>query len=1142
MAVPPILPVAAPATHTAKAQSRKIEDFRPGYPRFTSLISSHDSFFLFRRFSRLRARLLLIKQDRLAVLEQKLDDIDNAETIPIFLGKARIDRNQDRLSVLAEIESTLAEYDNLVDRTERTLSFGRSEIRDVQSLRNWVDGNGCVARDETSYLSDEKDLFSLSPTLDSAATRFEDWIEDRMAQFFCHRKLGILGRDVSSDPNVHIYSGTFIKRTAKAFMICLVTMLLLLPIVICNLVNALATRLLIVMLSTVVYLLVLSGLTRVKTIELVVAGTTYATVLTVFITLVAPLKQDYETAKLFLEDKACEYSLKASGALCTLGKIGPHHFILAGSNENDLNTALFVNDTVNDLLTEFPSIRVGFLIGVNAVAPTEGLAKIGDIVVGTPQGLEPGLVQFDTRQTTHLNRLSVTHQMSPPPSVVHYAVDSLRSRSGRLEFRNGLLESAMAICRSDTDQANLGWSDSVKVLHGKIASSQSNPPKDDVLNRAGRDSKVLCFERAAAKLKPQIPFLTVCGITQTTNGFENTLKRRRAGMAAIVYAMLIAGKIDLQKLERQHTFTDLFVYEPFDLERPGFRLIRLKQGTQLPLKCYLIQAYLDKESVFDYEALSYVWGSQSTPCEVMVDDKFMSITTSLYDALCHLRKSDEDLILWVDGLCIDQSNTKERSHQVNHMSEIYRKADNVIIWLGYLGGNATLLKTVADQFAKQIPSQAFRKWSREDSRWRDQWCEAEKSLGIFDTNNLVNGLSTFLENSWFTRIWILQEVANAKRAIIQCNLGEIPAKIFAILPHVIGCSVSDQCQAVLDIMPGLSSTTSWWSRDRNLCTLLYKFRGSEASDPRDRVYGLLGMASDRAESMIEADYSKEEEMVVQDFVTKGALIKAMSVKNGNLGLILDTPGFVFDFDDEPYTALTTKESQTLKNLHDWHFKLLASEKRIRPKRLLFSSRIRTVDSTDVGTDDRTIFFQAATNGPRMLRFFMDNFPSRTNKSKTVINDLTVSYAVNHDVAKLEVMLKALPQIIELDQLLFAHALKEGPNVLRMLFKCCARPINITEDMSRLAVGAGIPFLEMIYDNWATDMEITELVTEKAAIAGMQTLTYLIDNSESKIQITQHIVEKSRTSGSGYSMLLELQETERDVTEDEAIQAIRSGPE
>ncbi|CAF3590202.1 unnamed protein product [Fusarium graminearum] len=69
MAAPPTLPVVDPSTHAVKPQSRKIEDFREGYPRFTSLISSHDPFFLFRRFGRLRARLLLIKQDKLAVLD-----------------------------------------------------------------------------------------------------------------------------------------------------------------------------------------------------------------------------------------------------------------------------------------------------------------------------------------------------------------------------------------------------------------------------------------------------------------------------------------------------------------------------------------------------------------------------------------------------------------------------------------------------------------------------------------------------------------------------------------------------------------------------------------------------------------------------------------------------------------------------------------------------------------------------------------------------------------------------------------------------------------------------------------------------------------------------------------------------------------
>ncbi|EKJ68425.1 hypothetical protein FPSE_11433 [Fusarium pseudograminearum CS3096] len=282
MAAPPILPVAAPM----KPHGKKIEDFRPGYPRFTSLISSHDSFFLFRRFSRLRARLLLIKQNKLAVLEKKLDDIDDAETFPLFLGKSSIDKNQDRLSVLADIESNLAEYDELLERTERTLSFARAEPRDIQSLKRWVDGNGCVAKDETSYLLNEKDLLSLSPKLDNAIARFEDWIEDRVVQFLRHSKMAsprIISSHVSSDPNVHIYSGPYIKRAAKTLLIGLATALLLLPIVICNLVTDLSMRLMIVILSTVVYLIVISGLTRIKTIELIVAGTTYATVLTVFV-------------------------------------------------------------------------------------------------------------------------------------------------------------------------------------------------------------------------------------------------------------------------------------------------------------------------------------------------------------------------------------------------------------------------------------------------------------------------------------------------------------------------------------------------------------------------------------------------------------------------------------------------------------------------------------------------------------------------------------------------------------------------------------------------------------------------------------------------------------------------------------------
>lgn len=63
-----------------------------------------------RRFKRLRARLLLLKQDKLSLLEKKLDDIDDSEECEVFLAKSRIDRNPERQAVLQDIEAGLADY------------------------------------------------------------------------------------------------------------------------------------------------------------------------------------------------------------------------------------------------------------------------------------------------------------------------------------------------------------------------------------------------------------------------------------------------------------------------------------------------------------------------------------------------------------------------------------------------------------------------------------------------------------------------------------------------------------------------------------------------------------------------------------------------------------------------------------------------------------------------------------------------------------------------------------------------------------------------------------------------------------------------------------------------------------------------
>lgn len=173
---------------------------------------------------------------------------------------------------------------------ERALRCPDAEPRDITSLQNWLDTNGSISREGEAYLQHSRDLCAVAPVTDSALVYIEDWVErrlsrmpglpdvsyaERLACSYTH----LIGRkqksqDISATPSVVIYSGTLIKRMATGLMIALVTILLLLPIVICNLIMSGPVRLFVVMVSTVVYLLVLAALTRAKTTELVVAATT----------------------------------------------------------------------------------------------------------------------------------------------------------------------------------------------------------------------------------------------------------------------------------------------------------------------------------------------------------------------------------------------------------------------------------------------------------------------------------------------------------------------------------------------------------------------------------------------------------------------------------------------------------------------------------------------------------------------------------------------------------------------------------------------------------------------------------------------------------------------------------------------------
>jgi len=137
----------------------------------------------------------LIKQDEIVRLEEQLDRIDREERHDLFLGCQRKDTNEERRRVVQELSASLPEYgtgciqqytvlfsadtilDGLLKECQEALQYPHATKRDISSLKNWLDGTGCIALRETTYL-DQDDLFHLVPHPDEAIVKIESIIED----------------------------------------------------------------------------------------------------------------------------------------------------------------------------------------------------------------------------------------------------------------------------------------------------------------------------------------------------------------------------------------------------------------------------------------------------------------------------------------------------------------------------------------------------------------------------------------------------------------------------------------------------------------------------------------------------------------------------------------------------------------------------------------------------------------------------------------------------------------------------------------------------------------------------------------------------------------------------------------------------
>ncbi|KAI4161898.1 MAG: hypothetical protein LQ342_004464 [Letrouitia transgressa] len=315
-----------------------------------------------------------------------------------------------------------------------------------------------------------------------------------------------------------------------------------------------------------------------------------------------------------------------------------------------------------------------------------------------------------------------------------------------------------------------------------------------------------------------------------------------------------------------------------------------------PLKADLIPINLHAAST--YEALSYTWGDETIRKPITLCRQPFSIRENLDAALRSLRYSFKDRVLWIDAICINQSDEAEKSQQVLQMKNIYEKARQVIIWLGELGdGGRAGLQLVKNPILGGMGSSSW-KQNRElgDPVLQNFSSSWSSSIAIQRTaeNSLESQygyLSEILERPWWTRAWIIQEVTVASKAVVRCGPDEVSFK--QILERVrkpepidVKFDEDNDAPSQYQFPDGDASLlhelhTQWQARTfkKSLYELLYAFRRYGCTNPRDRVYAFLGLASDAESVGIIPNYDASPSDVYTSFA------KAMIASHQHLQIL-----------------------------------------------------------------------------------------------------------------------------------------------------------------------------------------------------------------------------------------------------------------
>ncbi len=303
------------------------------------------------------------------------------------------------------------------------------------------------------------------------------------------------------------------------------------------------------------------------------------------------------------------------------------------------------------------------------------------------------------------------------------------------------------------------------------------------------------------------------------------------------------------------------IYSPLDETRREIRLCCILpfSSSRQTISCTLSTVSLNNAP--NFEALSSVWGDANNRVPITVNGQRLLATKNLAVAMrgLSLRASgDSPRVIWIDALCIDQSNMAERAAQVKLMGEIYSSARQVVCWLGSdLENHAAFVHTHMSAYLQTRDASILSATVTFGDMPVARADEIMRSAVSLLVGAEIPDPSQTANNYWH-RVWTAQEVVKAKRVVLQSGQTELPLEWLQEFHEYTASTVSEpnplpQARAmndtIIDTAPGSASAP--------LLDVLIRLGYRHCTDPRDKIYALLGI-SDLAGSShpgLKIDYS-----------------------------------------------------------------------------------------------------------------------------------------------------------------------------------------------------------------------------------------------------------------------------------------------